>query len=464
MQQKYILEKPENRRLILFFTGWSTDWRIIEEIILPSGYDLLCCWDYRVLSSPVPSKDYDEIMVIAWSFGINAAQNILPVSSFINKVTGMYAINGTLYPVDNEKGIPCDIFKATCDNLNEENLKRFRIRIAGGKSKYQAANKRLKAQANIEDLKEELKLFGKINNLNKKGCSWDYAFISENDKIFPMSNLVAAWKNTPFSIIKDGEHLPDFQRIFDLVIKDKKAIGKIFEKASKSYADNARVQNEIAKRLFDFSLNICKKGGKILEIGSGAGLLNRHIISNLNPAHFCVIDLGKNEYDDNVEFIKGDIEVVIRKLQPEYFDMVISGSTMQWLHSPLRVILQIERILKPGGYFIFSTFLKGNLKEISEQTGNSLLYLTEDQWKNTIEKTGLEIVVSETQEHVLRFDEVKEIFGHLKSTGVNALTGKNKSIKELREIMRNYPQDNGKYTLSYVSYIMVLRKPTPPSK
>ena len=106
MQTKYLINNEENNRLILFFTGWSTDWRILSDVRIPDGYDLLIVWDYR---NPAPFnilKKYDETVVLAWSFGVYAAQLLLPSLSSGLNITGRWAVNGSLNPIDPISGIP----------------------------------------------------------------------------------------------------------------------------------------------------------------------------------------------------------------------------------------------------------------------------------------------------------------------------------------------------------------------
>lgn len=451
MQSKILIQARENSRLIIFFTGWSTDWHILEGIEVPIGYDLICCFDYSVIDWKPLSKVYDEVIIIAWSFGIGVVEKLLSEIK-IENVTGLYAVNGSRFPVDDVRGIPEKIFESTLTNLNERILEKFHIRIVGGRKGFLELKEKIKRESGICKLKEELSKFKELNKNINKTSEWDYAFLSEDDKIFPLSNLQKAWKDTPYEILKNSEHYPDFQKIFNLIVKDKDNIGKNFRISYDSYSKNAKVQNAVAERIKEILSNF--KFENVLELGGGTGELTQIIQSHFHPGDFTVIDLTTSDDSDRINYITGDIEKELKKLPSDYYDLVISGSTMQWLHSPGKALKEIQRILKPGGRMIFSTFIKGNFNEIYNITGKTLLYLNEDQWKLLTYRANLKFEMAETNTYKLLFDDVASVFQHLKATGVNSLSGKTKTIREMKELMKTYPKEEGGYPLTYETIIL----------
>ena len=61
------------KRLILLFAGWSMSARPFAGLTMP-GYDIAVAWDYRDMSAPwlKTISDYEEIVLVAWSFGVHA--------------------------------------------------------------------------------------------------------------------------------------------------------------------------------------------------------------------------------------------------------------------------------------------------------------------------------------------------------------------------------------------------------
>jgi len=145
-------------RLILFFTGWGMDPEPFREL-RRDGYDVLVVYDYVIADGDVEClaaklEGYAEIVVVAWSFGVFFANLILkgrglPVSAAI-------AVNGTLYPVDDRRGIPHRVFALTLRTLSEKSVKFFNQRMCGPLYDTFAANA---PQRDIESLRKELEVF-----------------------------------------------------------------------------------------------------------------------------------------------------------------------------------------------------------------------------------------------------------------------------------------------------------------
>lgn len=456
MQSKFLIKEAANQRLVVFFTGWNTDWHVVEEVTLPSGYDLQCCWDYRTLEWRKPDKDYEEVLILAWSFGVAAANSLIPQIEREENITGLYAVNGTVWPVDDERGIPEEIFEATLKGLNPRMLEKFRIRIAGGIRRYRELEKSFTASMGIDELKDELNAIRNLTGIENKLSCWDYAFISEGDRIFPPENMAEAWTGTPHCFI-NAEHLPDFQRIFNRVVKDKQSIRQNFERSVSTYNRWATSQTAAADRLVGLLQEFIKSPEAVLEVGSGSGYLTGLIKEKLKPARLTAIDISLHSPLEDVEFISGDAESVVRQLASDSFSCVVTSSALQWFHSPGRFLREVKRILAPGGVCALTVYIEGTLKELGALTGRSLIYLKEEDWPEVVRKAGFEIVSSELSQQVLLFDSVRDIFAHLKATGVNALGGERKSYGEMKRIMGDYPMKGDKYPLTYKSYITLLR-------
>lgn len=458
MQTEFIIKLPENKRLVIFFTGWSTSSHISSLLNLPIGYDLIICWDYRKISWNNLEKKYDEVLIYAWSYGIPAAEKLFGYIAKDQNVTGTYAINGSSLPVDNDLGIPEHIFNETQRNLDETNLKKFKIRIAGGIRKYLSLEKYLASDLSVEELKEELGHFHAFRREDIRNLIWDCIFISDEDKIFPKENLLRAWKDMPVVILPGENHLPDFSEVFNRTIKNKNNIRKNFEKSLSSYNEAAIVQNSLSRNLVDLLKNKRKKFSSILELGSGAGFLSDLLYKTYKPQKFLLMDMSPVCPVKNAEYISGDIETLIHLLPKDSFDLVASGSTMQWFHSPRRILAAISDILKDDGLAGITTFLPDNFLELKELTGNGLLYFSERDWHLMAKRTGFDILVSSVKNHEIKFRSVREILDHIKSTGVNSLSGKQKTVGEMRRIISSYPKEDGMFKLTYQTLTLILKK------
>ena len=134
MKQHFII-KNNQKHLLLFFAGWGMD-ETPFLTIHPTDKDWMICYDYRSLAFDTDLLEtYSQITLIARSMGVWAASQImkqyphLPVSQSI-------AINGTLYPIHETKGIAHSIFDGTLQGLNEQTLQKFQRRMCGSIADY----------------------------------------------------------------------------------------------------------------------------------------------------------------------------------------------------------------------------------------------------------------------------------------------------------------------------------------
>ncbi len=189
----YISRREKNNTLIVIYGGWGTD----ENVFIPlcSGdSDFILFYNY---SSEEPLvlpdvKTYKKITLIGWSIGVWAAEYLSPRTGIRPDVT--IAVNGTPIPADDHYGIPLREFEATLNNITEENMENFYIRMFGDKKTYRKNLDRVPVRT-AKSLHDELRwLYNRIMEQKEPGFRWDYALISSRDRIFPSRNLRGYWK------------------------------------------------------------------------------------------------------------------------------------------------------------------------------------------------------------------------------------------------------------------------------
>ena len=200
MKQAFII-KQNNPHLLLFFAGWGMDKHPFEEYA-PSNHDFLVCYDYTSLDFDYSVlSGYETVDVVAWSMGVWAASQI--VGSIEQTITNTIAINGTPYPIDDNRGIPEAIFNGTLEGLNEATLKKFQRRMCGSADNFKHFQQ-VAPQRSVDALKEELAAIGSLyKSCPPKEVKWSEAYIGLNDRIFPATNQQAAWKEA--TNISSGE-------------------------------------------------------------------------------------------------------------------------------------------------------------------------------------------------------------------------------------------------------------------
>jgi biotin synthesis protein BioG len=197
----YIRRREKNNHLVVFFGGWGTD----ENMFVPlctDDFDFIMFYNYSADEALVlpETKTYEKITLIAWSLGVWAAEYLTSKTGIVPDVS--IAVNGTPLPVDDQYGIPLHVFEGTLNNITEENIEKFYLRVFGDKRTYLLNIDRVPRRT-IKSLHDELRwMYNRIMEQKEPGFKWDYAVTSEKDRVFPAKNLNSYWSKE-----KDTKHI-----------------------------------------------------------------------------------------------------------------------------------------------------------------------------------------------------------------------------------------------------------------
>lgn len=208
MKQLFII-KEDHSQLLLFFAGWGMDATPFSQIH-PGGNkmnttphaqthsascDWMICYDYRFLEfDPSMLQGYSDITLVAWSMGVWVASQIMKLYPTL-PVSQSIAINGTLTPIDDLKGISQTVFEGTLQGLNELTLQKFQRRMCGSSAEYKAFQT-VAPQRPVEELKEELAAIQQhFLASSPSAFRWQKAVIGKGDRIFLPENQRRAWEN-----------------------------------------------------------------------------------------------------------------------------------------------------------------------------------------------------------------------------------------------------------------------------
>ena len=204
----HYFENNNSTKLILFITGWGMD-KNPTQFLSDKKYDVCTLYNYPDLSNDLSTINfelYDEVIFVAWSLGVFAANvyyNELPI-----KPDYTIAINGTGLPVDNRYGIPTKVFALTLKTWSEKARINFNKRMCCDDSSSELFSK-YESKRTVDDQKQELNWC--FNNAQSDNFSmkWDLAIIASNDKIFPPDNMLEYWSKQNVRIKKINKpHYP----------------------------------------------------------------------------------------------------------------------------------------------------------------------------------------------------------------------------------------------------------------
>ncbi len=164
------------------------------------AFDTAIVWDYADLGTPLPFLEGGRrVELIAWSMGVWAATQTLSRA----RLSSAVAANGTPWPIDDVRGIPCAVFDATLAGFSEAGLTRFRRRMCGGAAGL-AAFMTNAPKRGMEDLRAELAALGEgIRARPPRPFAWSRALTCAGDRIFPPEAQRAAF---PEAESRPGAH------------------------------------------------------------------------------------------------------------------------------------------------------------------------------------------------------------------------------------------------------------------
>ncbi len=238
-----------------------------------------------------------------------------------------------------------------------------------------------------------------------------------------------------------------------------KSIKSHFEKSMDKYDENAVVQTYLAEKLTAQTASISTQFENILELGCGTGILTKQIKDKIFFKNYYANDLVEKSKNyiakilPEFTFIHGN---ALKIKPPQKVDLIISNAMFQWFTNLEDITNHCKSCLNKNGIIAFSTFGTENFREIKDISGLSLNYLTKEE---IIKKLAPDFEILYTEEYscTLDFASPLEILAHMKNTGVNSLTSKTWTVKEVKDFCEKYLNKYNKATLTYNPIIIIAK-------
>lgn len=206
--QYHWLNKSDNKDLIIFFGGWSFDYKPFEYLDCGNN-DVLMFYDYTDLKFSLDeilgNKVYEKVRLIAWSMGVFVA---FYLKDELPKLADALAINGTPYPIDDERGIPHRTFDLTLQYAEIGLKDKFYKNVFSNEAfliRYLKTPVERSVDSRVIEL-ESLNEFIKETNQTYDNEFYQRAIVGIKDKIIPTKNQLNCWGN--IAIRLDCGHFP----------------------------------------------------------------------------------------------------------------------------------------------------------------------------------------------------------------------------------------------------------------
>lgn len=228
---------------------------------------------------------------------------------------------------------------------------------------------------------------------------------------------------------------------------NKLALRQSFDSCAHSYDEHAVLQHEVGQRVLQ-RLDLIKiKPQLVLDAGTGTGKQSLALVKRYKDARIVSLDLASSMLQHarkrkpwlaKQSFVCADIEHM--PLPDNSVDLLFSNLTLQWCTEYDRVFTEVDRVLKPGGLFIYSTFGPDTLKELRQswqQVDNNIhvnAFMDMHDIGDAMMRSGFEDPVVDMETFTLTYGDVYALMRDIKGIGAHnlthgrahGLTGKNK--------------------------------------
>lgn len=213
---------------------------------------------------------------------------------------------------------------------------------------------------------------------------------------------------------------------------DRAAIRRSFSAAADSYDAFAFLQREVGSRMLDRLDYIRAEPGVIVDLGAGTGEHTAALARRYPRARTYGLDLAepmlkkmrkRSSWRRPLRPVCADMQKL--PFADNSVDLIFSSLAMQWCESLQNTFTEFRRVLRPGGFVLFSTFGPDTLNELrqswaavddSEHVHNFIdMHIVGD----AMLQAGLAEPVMDVENLTLTYKHVYDLMRELKGIGAH---------------------------------------------
>ncbi len=242
---------------------------------------------------------------------------------------------------------------------------------------------------------------------------------------------------------------------------DKRLIRESFNRAASSYDELALLQQEVGQRLLERLELIKLEPKRIIDIGAGTGQLSQELSQRYKKCEVIAYDIApemlkKARQRQNItarwfgkqRFLCGDAEHL--PLADNSVDMIFSNFAIQWCSDLDQAFREFQRVLKPEGLLLFTTFGPDTLKELRQAwkaVDNDVhvnSFIDMHDIGDALIRAKVSDPVMDTEKLTLTYKEGMGVMRDLKAMGAHNVTaGRNHTLtgkQKLQQMLSAYEQ------------------------
>ena len=218
-------------------------------------------------------------------------------------------------------------------------------------------------------------------------------------------------------------------------LPEKRLARRSFGQAAEHYDAAAVLQQEVAHRLLE-RLDLMKiRPARILDLGCGTGHCIPGLMSRYRNADIVALDIAypmleqarkRGRWLRRPRCVCADAEVL--PFADESFDLVFSNLMLQWCVDIDAAFSELQRVLRPGGLLLFTSFGPDTLKELRDSWAqvdghvHVNAFLDMHDVGDALMKTRFADPVMDVERIALTYPDVWKLMRELKQVGAHNVT------------------------------------------
>jgi malonyl-CoA O-methyltransferase len=223
---------------------------------------------------------------------------------------------------------------------------------------------------------------------------------------------------------------------------DKQLVRRAFSDAAERYDEVAELQREIGQRMLERLQLVSLQPGTILDLGAGTGVASMALMQRYPKARLVALDFAlpmllqtrkRGRLFRRPRCLCADLERL--PLREASVDLIYSNAAIQWCNDLDATFAELQRVLRPGGLLMFTTFGPDTLKELrvawSQADGYSHVspFLDMHDVGDALVRAGFADPVMDIDRMTLTYREVEQLMRELKILGAhNVSSGRQRGL------------------------------------
>jgi malonyl-CoA O-methyltransferase len=231
---------------------------------------------------------------------------------------------------------------------------------------------------------------------------------------------------------------------------ERAAIARSFHRASGSYDAAAHLQAQVRAELISRLEGVSLAPKVVLDLGAGTGVASAQLKQRYPKAQVIAADIApgmlaaarrRSRFWRPIKCVVADAAQL--PLADHSVDLVFSSLMYQWCEEPDGAFAEAQRVLRPGGLLLFSSFGPDTLRELREAWAtvdadvHVNAFIDMHDLGSALQRAGFAEPVLDVDRHVLRYADAKSLMRELKAIGAhNVNAGRLRALTGPRRLAR----------------------------